>query len=345
MKKFTLLFAFILSFSMLRAQEVNTEQWTMISKRTADWCTFCGSWGWNLFEDLIEDNKDKNVILWATHFSGDLANSTSMDFTNSLGGNGQPLFFVNRDNMGVTSGNVSSKREEINLYVNDLISFQPFAGIGLEANYDNGLLTVDGKVQFFTSLGEGNFYLSYYLVKDHVIAPQTSQGSMADHRYLMTDEITGNTFGENIVQGAIENNEIFTLTSSKEIENVDIDNDEVVAILWNLRTDGVYEFFNANRVSITSSTGINEPNISGVSLINTRLFADELIVNITTDRDFDNIQTRLLNVSGQQIDTQLSRAFVGENQLKFNTSNLMAGTYLLHINIDNQIFTEKIIIH
>lgn len=345
MKKFTLIFAMMIAMLSTQAQEISNDQWTIMTKTSATWCSNCGSWGWNLFKDMIDDNENKNVIIWSSHNSGDLDNDAAVEINQGWGSFGQPQFYVNSDLYPVNSGNTQSQRAEMNAYIDDLIGFGALAGVGVDATYDGTTLSVDGKAEFFTDLPDGNFHLAVYLLKDHVFANQASQGSHADHRYVLSDKITESTFGEQIVQGTVEAGATFTIEASKEIENVDLENDEVVVILWNLRVDGEYAFFNANRNNISEAETSATVNIKGITDITTRQTNNEIVIDISTNQNIGSVQSRLINVNGQLIDAQNINVVSGDNQIKYNTDRLLSGTYLVQITVEGKVHTEKIIIH
>ena len=342
MKKFTLTFTMMIAMLSTQAQEVSTDQWTIMTKTSATWCGNCGSWGWDLFKDLIEDNSNKNVIIWSSHNSGDLDNDASVDINTGWGSFAQPQFFVNSDNFNVTSSNSQAARVEINGYIDALLGFGALAGVGVDATYDGETLSVTGKAEFFTGLEDGDYHLAFYLLKDHVIANQASVGPNADHRYVLTDKITESTFGQQIVEGAVASGSTYTVEASKEIADIDLDNDEVIAILWNLRADGVFAFFNANRNMISSTSAAVE--IPGISDISTRQNGNEIILDIITQQNVGAVQSRLVNISGKIIATQDINVIKGSNQISYSTNNLPAGTYLVQITANGKMHTEKLII-
>lgn len=344
MKKFTLLLTMMIAMLSTQAQEVSTDQWTIVTKTSATWCSNCGSWGWDLFKDLIDDNQDKNVIVWSSHNSGDLDNEASIDINNGWGSAGQPQFFVSSDDFNVTSNNTQSARTQINSYIDALLGFSALAGVGVDATYDGQTLSVTGKAEFFTGLEDGNYHLAFYLLKDHVEANQASVGANADHRFVLTDKITESSFGDQIVQGAVASGATYTVEASKEIADVDLENDEVIAILWNLRNDGVYAFFNANRNQITDAATSAAVDITGISDITTRQTEDQVIVDITTNQNLGEIKSRLVSVTGQIIKTESVQAINGKNQVRFNTNNLTAGTYFIQMSVNGKIHTEKVIV-
>ena len=345
MKKFTLIFTLMIAMLSTQAQEISNQQWTIMTKTSATWCSNCGSWGWNLFKDLIDDNQDKNVIIWSSHNSGDLDNEAATEINAGWGSFGQPQFYVNSDLFSVTSSNAQTRRGEINAYIDDLIGFGALAGVGVDATYDGTTLNITGKAEFFTDLEAGNYHVGVYLLKDHVIANQASQGSNADHRFVLADKITEDTFGEQIVEGSVESGATFTIEASKEIENVDLENDEVVIILWNLRVDGQYAFFNANRNNISEAGTTATVDISDISDITIRQTNGQIILDVESKNNLGNVQSRLVNVRGQVIQTQNTNLVNGTNQIKYNSSDLTAGTYFIQITVNAEVHTEKVIVH
>jgi len=81
MKKVLLPICFFFAFLTAQAQEVPEVQKTLISKISADWCPPCGTWAWDLFHDLVNDN-DNQAVLMAVHHSGGLETPTSNAFAN-----------------------------------------------------------------------------------------------------------------------------------------------------------------------------------------------------------------------------------------------------------------------
>lgn len=339
MKKITLIIASVFFALSLYAQEVNKEQWTIITKRSATWCPHCGGWGWDLFKDLIDDNADKNVIIWAAHFSGDLENTASSAITSELGGAGQPLFFVNSDNMGVSSSNTATKRDEINLYVDDLLNFSPFAGIGVMAEYDGTRLKVDGKAEFLVDIADGDYYLAFYVLKDHVNANQSGQSSNADHRFVLSHAVTP-SFGRAISSGSVEAGATFELQESADIADIDVENDEVIAILWNLRSDGKYAFFNANRSPIQLTSNTTE--LASQQDLSARYNAGQVIIDIATE-EAATATLSLINIQGQAVQ-QKQVKLSGVQSYQMDTAQLLSGTYFVRLVVDNDIQTVKVVL-
>ena len=96
MKKVLLSLVLIHFSILLMGQDITIpeSQKTLITKKTADWCPFCGQWGWGLFKGMLTDNEEDALVI-ATHYSGDLKNDDAEAISDNFGGFYQPIFFVN----------------------------------------------------------------------------------------------------------------------------------------------------------------------------------------------------------------------------------------------------------
>lgn len=106
MKKIFLLSTFILfTITIFNAQnvEIPTTQNPVIIKVSASWCSTCGGWGWNFFEDIYEDNHE-NSSVFVIHHSGDYTNTAASEITTNFEVPGQPVFLFNGEDLNVSSG-------------------------------------------------------------------------------------------------------------------------------------------------------------------------------------------------------------------------------------------------
>ena len=79
MKNLILLFTLFI-FSQASAQVVSTKNWTLIHERTASWCPYCGTWGWDMKEQILNKFANENSVFMAVHYSGDLLNPVAEKF-------------------------------------------------------------------------------------------------------------------------------------------------------------------------------------------------------------------------------------------------------------------------
>jgi hypothetical protein len=328
-----IVFTFCLSlflFGALQAQTVEEVQQTLIVKRTATWCSACGSWGWDFFDVLIQDNDDKAVHL-AAHFGGSsLENPTSLALVDNFGGFGQPKFFVDGQDQGVSSGNTATKRAQIEAYVDDQYASQPIANTGMDFSILGSSVDIDAKVKFFQD-ASGTYLLALYLVEDGVIAQQSSQGANAVHKYVLQDVVTNDApFGEVITTGNVTAGFEQTFTYNLLVPGYDIDKLYIAAVIWE-DDNGTYVPVNVfsqkisggtSNVVITDEKAFQasiQPNVSDAD--NFQIHLDLPRAGQTSVQVFDGVGNLVLNLADQQLSA-------GAHQLELPAQLLpVAGTY------------------
>ncbi len=350
MKKLLLLACLITGTLSMNAQEISTDQWYLVTKKTADWCTFCGQWGWTFKNNIIADQQDKPTVVWSSHFSGGLATPTSTAIINNMpASGGQPVFFVNNDNWNVTGGNISSRRDELNQYLQDLSSFPAFAGVGSSAVFDGTKITNTAKVRFLVDLEAdqdgGEYWLASYLVDDQLVAFQQSQGNNAEHKNVLMHSFNGdNHFGENIVNGSVlADQEFFVegeLDFSGETNIPDYaDGYSVVTILWARVGDSLTPF-NLNKQPISGSTSTSNL-LENVSIAAFHLGAGQVNLNITSDKIMSDATVTLFDINGRTITTKKQVDInEGDNQITVEAHDLTFGTYI--VNVQSKLGSKSI---
>ena len=332
-----LLIAF-LSFATLsmNAQEISEEQWTLVSKKTADWCTFCGTWGWTFKNNLLEDQKDLPVVFWMVHYSGGLMTPTARAISDNFPAGGQPVFFLNNDNMGVGAGNQDEKRAEFELLIDGVSSFPALAGVGSTATFDGEKITTKARGKMLVGLEGGEYWLSSYLIDDELIAPQTSQGNNAKHENILLHSFNGsNYFGENVANGAVEINQEFFVDGELDFSGQNdipdyTDGYSVVTILWTKAGD-FYTPLNLNRQAITGVTGTKDI-LNNVDVSAFYLGTGQINLNITSDQIIEDANILLFDINGQTVASQKEvRVNAGENQIMLEAQELTLGTYVVVI--------------
>ncbi|MCB0706878.1 MAG: hypothetical protein KDC34_16295 [Saprospiraceae bacterium] len=260
MKKGILLFLFCFSSSLFFAQEVSEVQMTLLTKRTATWCPNCGTYGWELFTNILADNSEKAIIIAAHYGGSDLETLTSGLFATNFPGGGQPKFFVNNANQAITPSTIDDARISIQNQVNLFYQQPPQAAFGLSITEEAGTYTVGGLVRFLAEL-EGDFQLGIYQVEKTVIANQSQQGANAEHKQVLTYPLTGGDLSEPLFSGLVTAGTDFNF-SYDLVNPADADNIEIVAILWELDGDGKLQFINGAKkdlIDVETNVGTEEP--------------------------------------------------------------------------------------
>lgn len=344
MRKLLLLACLITGTLSMNAQEISTEQWSLVTKKTADWCTLCGQWGWTFKQNIIADQANKPTVVWSTHFSGGLDTPTSQAIIDNMPQtSAQPVFFINNDNMNVSSNNIAAKRDEFNSILETLSSLPAFAGVGSTAVFDGMKITNTARVQFLVDLeadeGGGEYWLASYLVDDLLIAYQASQGDNAEHQNTLLHSFNGdNHFGENIANGSVTANQDFFAEGELDFtEDTNIpdyaDGYSVVTILWS-RVGNSMTPFNLNKQPISGSTSTSDV-LENVSIAAFHLGAGQVDLNVTSDKIMTDATIRLFDIDGRVLSMKSNvNINEGSNQIILDAQSLILGTYLLNIQSD-----------
>lgn len=223
-------FVFFIGFG-LQAQEVAEVQQSLITKRTATWCPYCGGWGWDFFDALKTNVSDKAVLV-AAHFGGSaLENPVSLAWVNNLGGSSQPRFFVDNELQSVNSGNQASALVVIKDKVDANAAGQPVANVGMQTSWSGSDLSVQAKTKFFQD-AEGAYYLGIYLVEDGVLANQAGQSGQIEHSRILRGSVTAAVFGDMLAEGSIaagtEFDKAYTVNPAAYV----VDNLDLVGVVW-----------------------------------------------------------------------------------------------------------------
>lgn len=340
MRKLILASFLVLGTLAMNAQEVSDQQWSLVTKKTADWCPFCGQWGWTFKNNITEDQQDKPVVVWAAHHSGGLETPTSSAIIANIPSSGQPVFFINNDNMGVFSSNISAKRDEFNILLESLSSFEPFGGVGSTAVFDGEKITNTAKAKFFVDLEGGDYWLASYLVDDVLVAYQSSQGSNAEHTGILMHSFNGtNYFGESIQNGSVTANQEFLVEGELDFSGDNnipdySDGYSVVTILWARLPDGEYTTVNLNKQPVTGAVS-TEDVLNDVDITAFHTTGGQIDLSIESGIALDNVQVNLFDINGRTISTLNSINLVsGTNRLSLDTQELTLGTYIVNINSD-----------
>jgi hypothetical protein len=342
MKKFLLLFVFI-GFGMSGfAQDVEEVQKSLVTKRTATWCPFCGQWGWELFEGIIEDNDDKAVYM-AAHFGGSmLENPTSLALVGNLGGAGQPRFFFNNEFISASSSSVGAARTTFQNKIDDAYATSPIANTGLEATIEDDMLTVKSKVRFFQE-ANGEFYLGIYVVEDGVEAYQAGINSVVAHKNILREAFTADQFGELLDNGTIAADTEFDNTYNLSIPDYNAEEVEIVAVIW--QKDGAFY----NVVNVWSTTEIEEGMATSTeevsAVMNASLLPTVALQQSTLQLDLtssEEVQINVYNMLGQAVQTVFSGT-LPEGQSQFEITRPGSGTYLVQVRSNDQMITRKVL--
>ena len=323
------------------------DQFSIIVKKSADWCPNCGGWAWPVFEDIVEKMETRNGIPILMHHSGDLANEVSIAITEELGGNGQPEFFLNSEIQNITPSNAG---ETIDLLVEtvDSIAMQDaLMGIDVEdvfLSLDGNSLSAEMIVEF-NGLVSGDFSFGLYLIQNNISHNQEGQGEVLQPK-LLTASFIDEPFGfkfdvDTSTIGRIKYP--LTLEAPSTLSVADGDT-EIVAIIWQWDENDNKTFFNADvwRGAIEQISNTNEVSLIQESLKG-NILGNRASLYFDSTQQIENATFFINDISGRSVYTQsVSKLQEGNNTLEADVSNLTNGIYVMGLNVEGTLTTVKV---
>lgn len=345
MKKstFTILLATLFVLQGI-AQQVEQKQRSLITKRTATWCPFCGTWGWSLFDGLIDDNENKAVFI-AAHFDDNLAIPASAEITQNFGGVSQPVFYFNETNQNATSSNGATVRTNVQNQVDAAYGTSPVANAGFTPVYLNGAIQVKSKVKFFQA-AEGEYYLGVYLLEDNVQASQSGQSGTVSHRYVMRESFTASTWGELIVNGAAAAGSEYSLNFALPIGDPAGYEYEVVGVIWK-KEGAKYKVVNVWSTSEFGdpTTDVTEPASLLSFEVQPTVTASSATIQMQLSENQADVNIDLLDLNGRLV-TKVHRGALAAGQHAFEINREMTGgngVFFVRFSTAGEVIARKVI--
>lgn len=252
----------VLAFAILTIA-LNAQKRAVISKVTATWCPNCGSWGWELAEELkaIYAGDDSDALLLGVHHSGDLENPVADWFATNLDFSYQPQFFVNDEFLNIGSNNWSQKVQELSAMAEEFVS-----SAESQSNFSfRGPHYVDPDGNFNVTIDidamddpQNEFYIAVYVYENNVVNRQSNQTGDVEHPNVLRDVISTNNFGDKYLTPGFGGKPAQTVKFKWEA-NPDYNSDNIgfLAIMWEKDGDR-YILDNSIATSAQSFTSSSE---------------------------------------------------------------------------------------
>ncbi|MBC7884837.1 MAG: T9SS type A sorting domain-containing protein [Saprospiraceae bacterium] len=341
---FSFCFLCLIISGSVSGQQVDDKQWTVIHERTADWCPYCGTWGWNMKDLLINKFKDDKVIFMAVHHSGGLSNATSLELGENFSGLGQPRFYLEGIDLNANANNIDEKVNEAEIVVDYNSTISPYAGVGLEATFsetNDKTLTVNARVEFLTEVEGGDYYLGLYLLED-VIHHQASRSQNELHKGVLQMSLFPETFGKHLVTGAVPSGAVFNETVSISDLNKDRSKIKIVGVIWT-KVNNKYIFFNANQVNVSIPAGTAD-NITENQMNIFQSESGNIIVDLDIQKEINQATLTLTDINGKILSSE-SIDYIRQGKQRLSISgNATPGVYLISLREGKNTVSKKIII-
>ncbi|MBX2877656.1 MAG: hypothetical protein KTR30_36390, partial [Saprospiraceae bacterium] len=321
MKRFLLLVALVFGGLSLQAQEIDVpkSQIPLITKISASWCPHCGNWGWNFFEGLLEGNQSK-AIMMVTHYSGNYRTSAGEAMANNFGIVGQPEFYMGTEKISANSGNFTNMIPMVSNSINTMTSQAPTAQSALKLGMlPDGSLKVQARAQFFET-ATGEFYLGIYIVEKDFVGYQSPIGNDAQHKNLFRGSIDNNDFGELLVAGSVDADQVFDIEHSFNLNatGYQSSNIDIVSILWE-KVGERYEYVNANSSDVFEIVSANEEVEKRVSRfqVSPNPLRSNAVIELSLDQPLEQVVTDLMTITGEKVQTISTPNFLPAGEHRF----------------------------
>lgn len=335
----------------------------LVHKITATWCGPCGSWGWNLANEIITATEGKAlyISLFASSSDGSAGGGQTwknLEFYNNTAATlaqqftliGYPDFGANAithtaPNFNGSTINVAQVKTDVINAINTFSATDPLASPASNMSVSGNTVTVNSKVQFW-SAADGEYYLAAYIVEDGAMNAQNGQtaptGQTAHHGVLRASMSTS-AWGDQIATGSIPVNQTYTKTFTFTVTDTKWDKAKfkIYNVIWK-KEGGVYKFINAS-LGGGGSTAIENLIKAEELTVYPNPADDVLNIDLDAVKSTDVVMT-VTNILGQQALSNTATSLkAGSNHQTINTSSLAPGVYFLNIKTEEGNIQKKFV--
>lgn len=324
------------------SQTVAEQQTALVVKKTATWCTPCGTWGWDLFSEIWDEVGEESVILEMHNSSSSGLYSSDANAFYSLHEprSSTPVFYVNTINEveyassggiypGLTKSNVISA-------VNTTNAMSPVVNSGFTHSITGTNLSIDTKVKFFENTS-GEYYLGVYVTEDNVQANQSGISGVATHKRIMRASVHPNIEGTLITSGSISAGDEFSETYSFDLDaGWNTDYIKVFTVIWK-KNGSNFEYENAYQTNGFLSTENNSKADLNVKLYPNTAEGDQAVNLVVAGAANKEMNINVYTQVGQKVSSIYDGEIIGED-MKFDvnpTKSLSRGLYFVNITSKN----------
>lgn len=312
----------------------------VIVKKTAEWCPFCGQWGWEFMKAIEEEFTADQATIMAVHFDGELENEASLAMAEQFDSPGQPVFFLNENKINANSSTWEERLEELKEDVADLNSATSDWDIDLNVRRSGNNYAGTVFVSAANSV-EGEYSVGVYLISNGREYTQAGQTGEVEHPKMLVGNFFDDTYGQamngnSIAAGTYE----FEYSKDFEEEGKTFD---IAVILWEkvgedyvIANSGVLE-----RADLWSSVDEAHNDLSGKSFLRD---VNTLAIEINTDKALQNYSIQIIGLNGVTYLMDNGVHTSGKMQRDINVSDLSSGTYVVRVETENGVMTDKIVI-
>src|SRR5690554_5808160 len=307
------------------SQTVAEQQTALVVKKTATWCTPCGTWGWDLFSEIWDEVGEESVILEMHNSSSSGLYSPDANAFYSLHEqrSSTPVFYVNTINEVeyAQSGGIYPSITKTNVIaaVDSTNAQSPIVNSGFNHSISGTTLEINTKVKFFEN-ASGEYYLGVYVTEDNVQESQNGISGTATHKRIMRASVSPNIQGSLITNGSVSAGDEFTESYSFELDaGWNTDYIKVFTVIWE-KNGSKYDYVNAHQTK-----GFLSVDKFSKDELNTKLYpnisnGDQDIVLEINGATNEQVTIEVFNQVGKKVNSVYSGK-LKSNQETFNVNS------------------------
>ena len=223
---------------------VEKKNQSLVNKVTSTSCTFCGTWGWQVFEDLIESYSDEAVMMGTYINRGtpydELYERVSVSMRNAITEQRSTPTFVVNGNLIEGFSNIDEIYDKYENFHNEHLNAPVKVSSAINADINGNSIAIEAKTRFFQDL-EGEYKLGIYVLEHEVpevqaYITQAGEGALDPerlHKYVLRAEAGDDELGRELINGSVAEGETFVENIDLEVDSDwNIDNLHFAAIIW-----------------------------------------------------------------------------------------------------------------
>jgi hypothetical protein len=331
------LFTILLVMVLFVNKGITQNNTAVVTKVTASWCPFCGTWGWDFYEEIKNRyNNDNRAVLLGVHHSGDLRNNTSSWFAKNLKFFYQPEFFVNNAELDVSSSTWMNKFDKLEEEIDAASKKQTNSQFSFVNAFidDNNELVCNINFQPMNTVSNDH-YLAVYIFENNVENNQASRG-LSMHPNVLRDVMSNNAFGDLYIsagESSVAENQIMEFKKPKNI-NWNGNNVGLLAIMWKkVGDDYIVDSSKAiYNIGLLSATNDIEENIA----VKVKTLSQSVEISIDDDASYN---LNLIDLNGMIV---YSNKIV--RNINIATKDLPTGIYAIQVFSGTKVYTQQVFI-
>lgn len=332
-------FGLLLATNLMAQDSIHVAevQTTLVTKRTATWCSICGGYAWDMMKRLQSNYDSTEAIAVSAHHSSssrlysEVAKAWIDAFQPAFS---QPRFYVGTQVVG--GGDPGTESTIENRIAADRDT-DPLAGVGLQVAYEpeTRSMRVRARMSFFRAAGAGNYRLGLYLLERQVVAEQANQSGASEHNNVLRESLTDQAFGTLLHQGAVTagleyDKELFyTLPEPYRIDNV-----RILAVIWSDQPEQI-EVVNARATAQFAefvATNTRDPHLPGTFRLWQNPVVDDIQVRLSPITALPTLTWRIVQADGRIWQSgHWSGLSPVEQDRHLSVANLPTGLYYLQL--------------